>query len=97
MKSNTLKRILLIMENSHLALALQVVLIELGNKVRWERDSASATKAIREFQPDVMLTASSSAVFISNRNSGEIVELPRPVDTSELRNILESRFVASNP
>jgi len=80
------------MEDSHLALALQVVLSEHGNMVRWERESTSARKAIREFQPDAMLTASAFAVYMSGRNLGDIVELPRPVDTSQLREFLESRF-----
>jgi hypothetical protein len=92
MKSHASKRILLITEDSHFALALQVALSEHGNMVHWERDSKSAMKAIREFQPDAMLTASPSAVFISSRNSAEIVEFPKPVDTLELRRLLDMRF-----
>jgi PleD family two-component response regulator len=92
MKSNALKRILLIIHDSHLARALQVVLSEQGNMVRWERDPTSAIKAIREFQPDAMLTASTSAVFVSSRDSTEIMELARPIDTHQLREFLESRF-----
>ena len=92
MKTNALKRILLIIDDSHLALALQVVLSEHGNTVRWESDSTSATKAIREFQPDTMLTASAFAVFVSSRDSAEITELARPVDTSQLLQLLASRF-----
>ena len=92
MKSNALTRILLIIEDSHLALTLQVVLREHGNVVRWESNSRGAMKAIREFQPDAMLTASPLAVFISSRHSAEIVEFPTPVDTVELQRVLESRF-----
>jgi len=50
-------------------------------------------RAIQEFQPDAMLTASAGSVDISTRNSGEISDLPRPLDMTELRRILESHFV----
>lgn len=89
---NALKRILLIIEDAHLALALQIVLSEHGNVVLWENDARSATKVIREFQPDVMLTASPSAVFISRRNSAEIAEFPRPADIRQVRQFAESLF-----
>jgi len=92
MNAHTPKRILLIMEDSHLALALEVVFREQGNILRWESDTTSAVQAMREFKPDVMLTASPFAVFISSPKSEEIGELSRPVDPGELQTLIESRF-----
>jgi hypothetical protein len=92
MKSNVIKRILLIIEDSDFALSLQIVLSENGNIVRWEKDSTRAAKVVREFQPDAMLTASASAVFVSCRNSPEILHLPKPVDAVEVRQLLEAQI-----
>lgn len=83
------KRILIISEEPHLALALQVLFSEQGHIVRCESDSSRAMLAVRESRPDAILTASASTVFVSSSNSGDIVDLPRPVDASELLRILE--------
>jgi chemotaxis response regulator CheB len=92
MKPNSLRRILLIIEDSPLALSLQAVLSEHGNIVRWEKDSTRAVKVVREFRPDAMLTASAFAVFISCRNSPDILHLPKPVDAVEVLHLLESHI-----
>jgi len=90
-KSNQIERILVITEDSHLALALRVVFGEHGKMVRWEADPALAIQAIREFRPDAMLTASTSTVFIQRHNA-EIVDMARPVDILQLL-----RFLEANP
>jgi len=87
--STRLQRILVISEDSHLALALGVVFGEHGKMIRWESDSTLAVQAIQEFRPDAMLTASPSTLFIQRRNSTEILDLPRPVDILALLRLLE--------
>jgi len=88
-------RVLIISQEPHLALALQIVLSERGYLVRCEKDSFQAIGTIKEFSPDVLLTASAAAVFVSRRHSPDIADLPRPVDTDELLRLLESDLVGA--
>jgi hypothetical protein len=90
MRRNIMYRILIITEDSHLALALQVALTERSYLVRHEMDSRDALVAIKEFAPDAMITASEAAVFISRRNAADVTDLPRPLDLPHLRRVLET-------
>ena len=86
------KRILIVSEESHLAIALQILFSEQGNMVRCESDSSRAMLAVHEFRPDAILTASPSTVFFSCSKSGDIIDLPRPVDAAELLRTLEQFY-----
>ena len=81
-------RILIVSENSHLSLALELALRERGHDVRCEADSMEAVGTIREFSPDFLLTACEETVFVGKRGAEEIAELPRPVDTGALFRLL---------
>jgi len=70
-------------------LALHDVLRERGYSVRCEKDTTQAFEVMKEFNPDVMITASATEAFISRRDSAEIVDLASPVDTCELFRVLE--------
>lgn len=84
------QRILIISEDSDLALALEVVLGERGYILRSKDNQIEAIAAIKEFAPDVLITASSTMVFVYRRNA-DILDLPRPIDTEKLLHILEVR------
>lgn len=88
MKPSFVKRILIISEDRHLVLALQVLLSERGHLVRCQSEETGALRAIQEFRPDAMITASAFAVFVSVHNS-ELVDFPRPLDTRRLLDLLE--------
>ena len=90
MKANQADRVLIIGEDSHRARGSQVVLSEHGYTVCCEGDSIRVVDVIQEFKPDAMIIASATTAFISRRNSAEIVDLPRPVETCELLRLLES-------
>jgi hypothetical protein len=85
-----LQRVLVVCQDSHLSLALQVLLTERGYSVRCERDSRHAIEAIKEFAPDALLTACDDTLYIGRRNAVEISELPRPFRTEELLCVLEN-------
>ena len=89
------RRILIVSEDSDLALALQVTLGDHGNTVRWEANPRHAHQTAGEFRPAVMLTASASAVFVGSPHSPEIFDLPRPVDAARLVVLVESLLVAA--
>ena len=90
MQATIPQRILIISEDSHLALALELLLGERGYILRSEGNQLDAIAAIKEFAPDVLLTASSTTVFVYRRNA-EILDLPRPLDAEGLLHILEAR------
>ena len=84
------QRVLVVCQDSHLSLALQVLLTERGYGVRCEGDSRHAIEAIKEFAPDALLTACDDTIYIGRRNAVEIAELPRPFRTEELLCVLEN-------
>jgi DNA-binding response OmpR family regulator len=83
-------RILIVTSNQHLALGLRTMLAERGHAVRCENDSRDAVDAMREFEPDTLLTACEETVFVGRRNASEIAELKCPVDTVDLLRVLET-------
>jgi PleD family two-component response regulator len=90
MPATLLLRILIICDDSHLALALQVFLKDHGYIVRCESDWVQAGTAAREFRPNAMIAASETMVFVSKQQSANISHLRRPMSTDELLRILES-------
>jgi len=90
-----MRRVLIISTEHHVALALATVLRDNGHLVWHETDSVAAMLAMKEFSPNSMITVSDSAVFVCNRDSTEISELPRPVDTNALLRVLEMTCAAN--
>lgn len=84
-----MRRVLLISPECHVALALEAALQDHGHIVWHETDSSSAMLAINEFSPNSMITVSDTMVFVCNRDSMEIADLPRPVDIDALFRVLE--------
>jgi hypothetical protein len=89
------QRILIISEDPNLALSLQILLGGRGKTVRWEANLDHAHPTVGEFRPAVILTTSASTVFVGSRHSPEIFDLPRPIDTTRLLNLVESLLVTA--
>lgn len=86
-------KVLIVSPNVQLAFTLEVLLREHGFEVRSEGSSKEASGAIKEFAPDVLLTACEDTVFVGRRNASEIEELSRPVDTEALLRLLRESSV----
>lgn len=81
--------ILIIGEDSHLALALEIVLRERGYSVQCERSSEWKEGEWRHERPGLIINISTSHVEAELPGSTEKVEMKRPVDTDQLLSLAE--------